>query len=678
MPRLAPLALLVLALAPDVRAADKAEAAYREAQKAFWELKASAAKQKLRHHWRTTADRFEHVASQFPASARTPDALYTAGTLLADLHGRSQAPEDLADAVKDLLRLVERHPRHKLADDGALALAKLLAERKGEKARAAQVLSHALEAQPKGDVAPKLRALLATLEPAAARAVAAKESAAKESAALREAAERKAALEAAVREAATREAAALARADKEAAEKAALAKRLAAKEAQEAKEAKEAKEREAAARRQAELQAEKEVALLEAAAKARALREAAAREAEARAALEGAGAAEDAGAETDRPGRSSDVPRATERSRMAEAVQRQARRVVAAAPVPAAREVPPEELAQEEEAAAEAEQAALEEEIAAQVRAGVSLPRPVPPAPPAEAPARGYAGAGKSLVDAVARFAREDVPRVFEDPAQRRAREAEARRRLKAAAEASRRAELTLAEQLGLKVRRVVIDAGHGGKDTGAIGKKGTREKDVSLGIALKLGELLEEQGLEVILTRDDDRFLKLEERSRLANQAHGDLFISIHCNSALNRKARGVETYTLNISADRYSMRLAARENAASEKGVSDLQYILADLATKANTEESSRLARQVQSNLVGHLGRKYKDVRDLGHKEALFFVLLGARMPAILVETAFLSNAEEEARLASGAYQAEVARAIAHGVQDFLGNRAHVAKVP
>ena len=137
----------------------------------------------------------------------------------------------------------------------------------------------------------------------------------------------------------------------------------------------------------------------------------------------------------------------------------------------------------------------------------------------------------------------------------------------------------------------MVIDAGHGGHDSGAIGPGGTMEKDVSLQIATRLGELLSDRGLEVILTRDDDRFVKLEDRARLANEAKGDLFISVHCNSAPKKKARGIETYSLNIASDRYSIRLAARENSSSEKGMSDLQFILADLATKANTEESTRL---------------------------------------------------------------------------------------
>jgi len=236
--------------------------------------------------------------------------------------------------------------------------------------------------------------------------------------------------------------------------------------------------------------------------------------------------------------------------------------------------------------------------------------------------------------------------------------------------------EVTLAEQLGLKFRRVVIDPGHGGHDTGTVGADGTKEKDVALAIAKKLRTVLTEQGLEVVLTRETDKFVRLEERARLANVARGDLFISIHCNSLPQRHIRGIETYTLNLASDRYAIRLAARENATSEKGMSDLQFLLADLATRANTEESVRLATQVQSGLVSSLRSKDAKLRDLGTKEALFYVLLGTKMPAILVETGFLSNAEEEKRLDSPGYQEDVARAIASGVQGFLGNRDRLAK--
>ncbi|MBI3185054.1 MAG: N-acetylmuramoyl-L-alanine amidase [Myxococcales bacterium] len=256
-----------------------------------------------------------------------------------------------------------------------------------------------------------------------------------------------------------------------------------------------------------------------------------------------------------------------------------------------------------------------------------------------------------------------------EDPAAARVKKA-------AATLESAPAEVTLAEQLGLKVRRVVVDPGHGGHDTGAVGSSGLAEKEVALGIAKHLAEELSDAGVEVVLTREDDRFLKLEERAQMANEAAGDLFISIHCNSAPSKKLRGLETYSLNVASDRYSVRLAARENASSERGISDLELILADLATKANTDESSRLAERVQRGLVAHLGGKYKGIRDLGHKQALFYVLLGARMPAILVEAAFLSNPEEEKLLAREEYRRDVARAIASSVLEAFGDRMRLAK--
>jgi N-acetylmuramoyl-L-alanine amidase len=223
----------------------------------------------------------------------------------------------------------------------------------------------------------------------------------------------------------------------------------------------------------------------------------------------------------------------------------------------------------------------------------------------------------------------------------------------------------------------VVIDAGHGGHDTGAIGRRGTREKDVTLSIARRVSELLADRGLEVILTRDEDSFVSLEDRARIANEAKGDLFISIHCNAASDRRIRGVETFTLNVASDRYSIRLAARENAQSEKSLSDLQFILADLATRAHTEESERLAERVQKSVVASLSREYPGIEDHGTKQALFYVLLGAKMPAILVETSFLSHLEEEKRLASRAYQSDLAEAIASGVQGFLEDRHRMARV-
>lgn len=233
---------------------------------------------------------------------------------------------------------------------------------------------------------------------------------------------------------------------------------------------------------------------------------------------------------------------------------------------------------------------------------------------------------------------------------------------------------VSISQQLGLKVHRVVIDAGHGGNDTGAIGPSGIKEKDITLQIAKRVKEKLlgEFPDVEVIMTRDDDRTLALQDRTNTANSAAADLFISIHCNASPLRRVRGVETYTLNITHDRYAMKLAARENAeAGEGSISDLEFILADLAMKSNVDDSVRLGRSVQKSVVKNLKKRWSDVPDLGLKHALFYVLMGNHMPSILVETSFLSNKTEEQRLASAAYQDSIADGILDGVREFIEER-------
>jgi N-acetylmuramoyl-L-alanine amidase len=235
-----------------------------------------------------------------------------------------------------------------------------------------------------------------------------------------------------------------------------------------------------------------------------------------------------------------------------------------------------------------------------------------------------------------------------------------------------------LAAQLGLKVRRVVVDAGHGGRDTGAIGPHGAREKDMTLAIARKVAARLKTLGFRVMMTRTRDTFVPLDERTRIANEAHADVFVSIHCNAARRRKLQGVETWTLNVSGDRYAARLAAFENAEAERTVSDLRLILADLATKANAGDARDLAQSVQSSLVRTLRSRVGPVRDHGVKQALFYVLLGTHMPSILVETGFISNPAEESRLKSSRFQEGTAEAIARGLKDFVDSRRRLASVP
>ena len=236
----------------------------------------------------------------------------------------------------------------------------------------------------------------------------------------------------------------------------------------------------------------------------------------------------------------------------------------------------------------------------------------------------------------------------------------------------------SIAAQLGLKVRRIVIDAGHGGKDAGAIGPHGLREKDAALAIARRVATRLKPLGFEVVLTRKKDVFVSLEERTRIANEARADLFVSIHCNAARSRKLSGVETWTLNVASNRYAARLAAFENAEAERTVSDLRMILADLATKANATDARELAQSVQSSLVRTLKSRVGKVADHGTKQALFYVLLGTHMPSILIETGFISNPAEEKRLRSTEFQDGTADAIARGVKDYVDARRRLARAP
>jgi len=228
---------------------------------------------------------------------------------------------------------------------------------------------------------------------------------------------------------------------------------------------------------------------------------------------------------------------------------------------------------------------------------------------------------------------------------------------------------LTLAQQLGLGVKKVVIDPGHGGKDPGAVGPSGVKEKDVVLGIALKLQEKIRARlNLDAILTRGSDKFLPLEERTALANTQKADLFVSIHTNAHKNRRVYGISTYILNVATDEEEARLAAFENAVSTKRISDLEKILNDLMLKSKINESSRLADAVQQGLIKGLPTSYSRIKDLGVRQAPFYVLIGARMPSIMVETSFITNSSEEKRLGSAAYQDAVAEGILTGIQSYI----------
>jgi len=219
------------------------------------------------------------------------------------------------------------------------------------------------------------------------------------------------------------------------------------------------------------------------------------------------------------------------------------------------------------------------------------------------------------------------------------------------------------------EIKRVVIDPGHGGNDPGAIGPRGLMEKDVVLDVAKKLGALLKDKyNMEVIFTRDRDVFIPLEERTAIANSKKADFFISIHANASRRKAARGIETYILNWTTDEESMRVAARENnlslAKMKKVQGELQMILDDLERDNKKGESMKLAYNVQNLMISSLTQDYNQVIDLGVKQALFYVLVRAEMPSVLVEISFLSNREEEKLLSQNKYRDKIAEAIANGV--------------
>ncbi|HCY86492.1 MAG TPA: N-acetylmuramoyl-L-alanine amidase [Desulfobacteraceae bacterium] len=227
-----------------------------------------------------------------------------------------------------------------------------------------------------------------------------------------------------------------------------------------------------------------------------------------------------------------------------------------------------------------------------------------------------------------------------------------------------------IARQLALGVRKIVIDPGHGGKDPGAPGYvKGIWEKDIVLKLAKTLAQQLRSRlNCEVQLTRETDKKLTLEERTAIANTQRADLFISMHCNAARNKKLAGIETYILNLATDDQAIAVAARENATSEKNISDLEYILSDLMKHAKIEESTRLANDVHKSMVKGMKTKYSHINDLGVKQAPFYVLLGARMPSILVEASFISNKRECKRLMTESYRRDICNAITDGVEAYI----------
>jgi len=235
--------------------------------------------------------------------------------------------------------------------------------------------------------------------------------------------------------------------------------------------------------------------------------------------------------------------------------------------------------------------------------------------------------------------------------------------------------ESSLVRVFGLKLGRVVIDAGHGGHDTGTIGPNGLMEKELVLDVALRLGKLVTEQlGTEVIYTRPDDTFIPLEDRTKVANRQKADLFISIHANSSPEPTATGVETYFFNFNSDRSGLELATRENATSTSSISDLNDLLHKAVLKAKLEESRAFAEQVQKSLWASSVRMNSRSRDRGVRQAPFVVLIGATMPSILAEVGFVSNPHDEKLLRRTDQRQEIAEALLKGLLGYANTLSHV----
>lgn len=242
-------------------------------------------------------------------------------------------------------------------------------------------------------------------------------------------------------------------------------------------------------------------------------------------------------------------------------------------------------------------------------------------------------------------------------------------------AEPTANGDRSLIRALGLKIGKIVIDAGHGGHDTGTIGPNGLMEKDLVLDVALKLGKLLETRlGAEVVYTRNDDTFIPLETRTAVANKEEADLFISIHANSSSDESARGVETYYLNFTSSRDALEVAARENAVSEKSIHELQDLVKKIALKEKIEESRELAADVQKSLYLGLSAKSPAIRNRGVKKAPFIVLIGANMPSILAEISFVSNPTDERKLKTGEYRQRVAESLYKGIHRYINSLSGV----
>jgi N-acetylmuramoyl-L-alanine amidase len=232
----------------------------------------------------------------------------------------------------------------------------------------------------------------------------------------------------------------------------------------------------------------------------------------------------------------------------------------------------------------------------------------------------------------------------------------------------------SLTRALGLKIRRVVLDPGHGGYDQGTVGPKGLMEKDLVLDVALRLGKLIESRmSSEVIFTRSDDTFVPLEGRTALANDRKADLFLSIHANSSSYPRIGGVESYFLNFTDSKDSLAVAARENAASDKSVFELRDLIQQITLQDKAEESKEFASSVQASLFAIAARYNPGIKNRGVKKAPFVVLIGASMPSVLAEIGFLSNPREEALLKKPEHRQRLAEALYRGVNRYAQSLSH-----
>ena len=236
----------------------------------------------------------------------------------------------------------------------------------------------------------------------------------------------------------------------------------------------------------------------------------------------------------------------------------------------------------------------------------------------------------------------------------------------------------SLTRALGLKIGRILLDPGHGGHDTGTIGPAGLTEKDLVLDVAQRLGQLIAERlGSEGLYTRQDDTFVPLEARTVLANEKQADLFLSIHANSGRSASARGIETYYLNFTTDPAALEVAARENAVSQERISQLQGLVRKIALQEKVDESKEFAAHIQGALWKSLSSRNRRSSNRGVKKAPFVVLVGANMPSVLAEIAFLSNPADEKLLNTAPYRQKIAAALYAGLVSYAETLSSVKVV-